>query len=308
MRALLVLACLASVASAEPVVGVLVSGQSPLHGDLQSQLGSWLRAHGNAANDAPLDDDGVKTLENCLLAQDHACARGVVEARAQADSLVFAFLEPTKTSTINITVYWLLKGREVTALRRACEDCNTAALAGVVDATMTTLASTTARDVGRLTINSKPAGTSVLIDHVLVGTTPITRDVTAGSHVVDLMKGNRKAGSRSIAIHAGEEVEITVPVHVVYDAPPSHVPATVLLAVGGGALAIGIALYATSETDDGARLYYRDTRAPGIAVAAGGLAIAAVGGILWWRAARAESAPSIALVPHGGIVGWSRAF
>ena len=301
--------CLAAAAHAEGEVGVVVVGTAPQHDQLAVEIGRWLEGHGSKATGDALDRDATRTIENCLSIQDHACARQVVEKRGHADSVVFALLEPTKTQTINLTVYWILKGRELAALRRPCEDCTAGALAGTVDAIMTTLASTTSPDQARLTISSKPPGTSVLIDHVLVGTTPITRDLAAGTHVIELMHGTRLVGERSVQLHAGEEADVVVPVRIVADeGPPSRVPAIITLGAGVAALATGAALYATSEKDDGSKPTYRDTRPAGIAVGAAGLALTALGTVLWLRAGHSDSAPVTALIPHGGIVGWVHAF
>ena len=84
------------------------------------------------------------------------------------------------------------------------------------------------------------------------------------------------------------------------------------MGLGGAALAAGIALYVTSEEDDGSKLYYRDTKALGIGVAAGGVAIASLGVWLWLRARGADeqpaSSPSVSITSDAGVIGWTGAF
>ena len=305
--------------AAEHTTGVIVVGDAAVRNTLTDQLDAWLTGRGHHTSRTPLDADGVATLTNCLLLQDLACARTVVEKRAATDDVVYALVEKTKTEhTITITAYWIVKGHEAVSERRACESCNADAMGGTVDAILSTLSRSSSADEGRIQLDSKPSGMTVVVDGVVVGVTPVERDFPEGRHTIVLLKGTREVGKRAITLHAGETAELVMPVrldepvaaHGVAPAPRSHGRAAAKIALGLGAagLVAGGVLYLTSQKDDGTRLYYRDTRPLGLGVAAGGAAIAAVGLILWLRGGPADSTPVASLSSKEGFIGWARAF
>jgi hypothetical protein len=115
-------------------------------------------------------------------------------------------------------------------------------------------------------------------------------------------------------VHPEVTAEITIPVTMPKDdvtvvERPSRVVPALILGTGVATLAAGAVLYFTSEEDTGEKLYYRDTKLPGIGVAAGGVVVTAVGTWLWIRSGgEPDSAPVASLDAHGGTVGWSHAF
>jgi hypothetical protein len=295
-------------------VGVVVTGDSELQASLTRNLEQWLRSHGHTVGEA-LPTDATSSLLNCMVIDDEACARGIVDTRAKSDSVVFAEIRKPRTRASNATtliVYWLVKGKEPVGMRRACEDCNEDLLVSTLGEVLDTVVGASELARGRLLLASKPAGLTVILDNENIGITPVEREIPAGHHSIVLMSRGRKVGERMLKI----QPEVTAEITMTATMPPpddrtphrSRVLPGVLLAGGATAVAAGVILYLTSDTDDGSKFEYYDNRPVGIGVAAGGVALAAVGTFLWFRTGNTDSAPVVALDHHGGIVGWSRAF
>jgi hypothetical protein len=310
-HALIALAVLTAVAHADAPTGLVVVGDANLTGGLQSALDGWLTHHGRTVTTDALDRDGILTITNCVNLQDLACARAVVEKRAKTAGVVFAQVASTREQTVTVQVFWIVKGHEPVAERRACEECSADALKGTVDTIMTVLAPQ-AGGGARIKIASKPEGATVVLDREVIGVAPIERDVAVGPHEVVLMKGTHEVGRRSLNVHADETAEITIPVKEPVDIPVaqhgSRVPGAIVLGVGIAGIAAGSIMYFASQTDDGTRYKYLDTRPAGIAVGIGGVAATAIGLLLLKNASSSDSAPVVAIDPHGGYVGWARAF
>ena len=303
--ALIVLFALCGLARADGPTGLVVVGDANIKDTLYSTLSDWLTHHGRTVAADPLDHDGVLTLTNCVSLQDLACARKVVEARAKTEGLVFAQVATTKEHAVTVQVFWLVKGHEALAERRACEDCNADVLKGTVESIMTVL-SPQAGSVGRIKISTKPQGATVVLDHEVIGVAPIERDVAAGPHEIVLMNGTHEVGRRALTVHPTETAEVTIAVH----APPgpSRVPGYLALGAGVAAIATGAVLYVKSPTDDGSQLYYYNTKPWGIGVGIGGIALVATGFYLLHRSHASDSVPVAAIGPNGGMIGWARAF
>lgn len=300
----------ATAARADAPTGLVVTGDNAMQPQLYAALDGWLLRHGRSVVKDPLDKDGITTVANCVQLQDLACARGVVEKRAKTDGVIYAQIAKTKEQTVTIDVYWIIKGHEAVAERRACEECTSEAMKGTVDAIMNVLAPS-AGSGGRLVIRSKPTGQTVVLDHEVVGTTPLERDVPPGHHEIVLMHGTRKVGERKVDIGAGDSAEMTIPVDLTAPPPPaqpSRIPGSIVLGVGVAGIAAGAILYATSQTDDGTRYMYRDTRPAGIGIGIGGVAAVGIGLIMLHYARASDSAPTVAIGAHGGTIGWARAF
>jgi len=305
---LVFLLVLCGLAHAEGPTGLVVVGDANIKDTLSSTLSDWLTHHGRTVATDPLDHDGVLTLTNCVSLQDLACARGVVEKRAKTEGVVFAQVATTKEGAVTVQVFWLVKGHEALAERRACEDCNADVLKGTVDSIMTVL-SPQAGSVGRIKISTKPEGATVVLDHEVIGVSPIERDVAAGPHEIVLMKGSHEVGRRSLNVHATETAEVTITTHAPIETTShSRWPGIILIGVGIGAIAAGGYLYVTSETDDGTKPRYLDTRPAGIGLGIGGVAATAIGFLVLHHASASDSAPVITADSHGGMIGWARAF
>jgi hypothetical protein len=300
-----------AVASASPIVTVVVTGDATLAAPTTAQIGTWLRGHGRAPG-AALDDDATKTLVNCFVIDDHSCARGVVDKRSSSDEVVYALVERVhaRPTTITITMFWLVKSHEPVGEHRACEDCSEDVMRGKIDVLLDDLSSAAMTARGRIKVHSKPEGMTVLLDNERIGVTPIERELPAGPHTIVLTRRGHRVGDRDVTVQANENAEISIPVTDV-EPPPSDDPrlaAGLALGIGAVALGTGAALYATSETDDGSKPTYRDTKSFGIAVGASGIALLAVGAYLWLHHGSSDSSPTASLDAHGGTVGWARAF
>src|SRR5678816_3117616 len=106
-RVLMLVICLAAAARAGTVT-VVVTGDAELKATLDQQLQDWLREHGHTLGEA-MPEDAVSSLLNCMVIDDEACARGVVDARAKSGSVVFSEIRKPHTRTsqaTTLTVYW----------------------------------------------------------------------------------------------------------------------------------------------------------------------------------------------------------
>jgi len=298
---LLVLAARGASAS----TGVVVVGDEQLRQQLANELATWLQHHGHEVRVDALDKDGIATIANCLLIDDLACASGVVNSRSQAHDVVYAQIRQ-KEHSIALDVYWLVKGHEALAERRACEDCTPDLLTGTVDSIMTALAGSEVAINGRLSIDSKPRGLTVVIDERVVGVTPLARDLATGKHHVVLVDGTERVGERVVAIQPTETAEITITAHKTVEA--SRVPGTVALGLGITAIAVGGVMYALSPTDDGSHYMYRDYRPPAIGIGIGGVAVTVAGVLLLMHEGHTSSVPLATIDSHGGTLGWAHAF
>ncbi len=317
VRALVLCVLLAARLAHANTVNVVATGDADLQADLSRTLESWLRGHGHTVG-APLAPDVVSTLLNCMVMDDQGCARGVVEARATGDAVLFAQAMKSRTSNATVLiVYWFIKGKEPVGMRRACEECSADLLKSTADEMLGMVLGVTSAARGRLAVSSDPSGLTVLLDNENIGVTPLEREVAAGPHKLVLMHRGQRVGEKQVKITSDVTAEIKIPVVL----PPE--PSTtvrqgrspllggLVMGLGGAALAAGIALYVTSEEDTGEKLYYRDTKPLGIGLAAGGAVVAGLGVWLWLRARGGDettSAPVVSIHHGGGMLGWARAF
>jgi hypothetical protein len=297
-------------------VSVVTTGDANLQGALTPTLEGWLRGHGHTLAE-PLATDAVSTLLNCMVMDDQGCARGVVEAQAKGDAVLF--VQAMKSRANNATVlivYWFIKGKEPIGMRRACEECTPDLMSSTLEEILGMVIGASSAQRGRLSVASDPSGLTVLLDNESIGVTPLEREIAAGPHTVVLMHRGQRVGEKTVKIHPDVTAEIKIPVVL----PQSDVPRSggrspllggLVMGLGGAALTAGIVLYVTSEEDTGEKLYYRDTKTLGIGLAAGGAVVAGVGVWLWLRARGSDetaSAPVVSLTSKGGMVGWSGAF
>jgi hypothetical protein len=300
----LVLALGLRVAAADSATGVVVIGDEALGKGLSQHVHAWLDQHGHAVSDNPLDADGIATIANCLQVDNLVCASGVIEHRSMTEDIVFVNVR--KGKTIGVDVYWFVKGHEPLAERRACEDCSPDALASTVDSMMDALAQSQTANNGRVTIGSDPSGLTVVIDQIVVGVTPVVRDLATGKHDIVLMKGSQRVGQRTLVLHAGEEADVKIPAHITQ--PRSKLPGALVLGLGVTAVGVAGAMYALSPTDDGTRYHYSDYRPPAIGIGIGGGVAIIVGALLLVHERHSESLPVVAIDPHGGgYIGWVHA-
>ena len=298
----LVLALSLRVAAADSATGVVVIGDQELRKGVSDHVHKWLDQHGHAVSESPLDADGIATIANCLQVDNLVCASGVIEHRSMTEDIVFVNVR--KDKTVGVDVYWFVKGHQPLAERRACEDCSPDVLASTVDTMMDALAESQTANNGRLTIGSEPPGLTAVIDKVVVGVTPVVRDLATGKHEIVLMKGSQRVGSRTLVLHAGEEAEVKIAARIVQ--PRSKVPGALLTGLGVTAVGVAGVMYALSPTDDGTRYHYRDYRPPALGIGIGGGVAIIAGTLLLLHERHTDSMPIVAIDPHGGgYIGWA---
>ena len=291
-------------------VGVVVTGDPTMQPQLAAQIEGWLRQHGNNLVASPLPADAVNTLIDCFVIEDASCARGVVEKRAKTPTLVFARVDVSDNASsgmrdATVTAYWFDKGHDPVAERRTCEHCTDETLRTTTDGLMAALAGAQRDLGGRLAVSASPAGAMVLVDGKPAGAAPIDVPLPAGEHRLTCQHPGRRDDVRTVTIKKGE----TTPVAVTLDVARSRSQVPYYVIGGGGALLLtGIVLYATSEEDTGEKFEYRDTKPLGIGLSLAGLAVAGVGTYLLLEHEHTDSAPTVAVLPGGAYVGWSKAF
>lgn len=122
--ALATLVCAARFARADNGgVGVVAYGDPVLQPTVANRFERWLRKHGHQVNDTPMSVDAIKTLSNCFTIDDLVCARGVFDARAKTDSLVYVGVD-VNGKNVTFNVYWFVKGKDAVGERRVCEKCD----------------------------------------------------------------------------------------------------------------------------------------------------------------------------------------
>lgn len=310
MRASIVLAAmfvlgLAATARAEGV-GVVVTGDASIQPQLAAQVEDWLRQRGHTLVAAPLRPDALVSFMDCFVIEDLACARKIVEAEGQSPRVMFAKAELVVSGTvrdITITAYWFEQGSDPMAARRTCSACTDATMHTTIDEVMTTLAGKQRVDVGTLELSITPSTARVRIDG---------KDGAAGAalpigeHVVEVTADGYASERRSVTIKGGEKLAISIA--LAPERPRSKLP---LVGAGAGVAlaAVGVALIVTSEEDTGEKPEYRDTRLGGIVLTSAG--VVAIAACTWWylrSGSTPDSSPTIAMVPGGATLGWTRAF
>lgn len=295
-------------------VGVVVTGEAQLQQPLVAQIEGWLRGHGYQLEPLALEPSATTRLVDCLTIDDGSCARGVVEAAARSESIVYASTKRERSS-VTLTIYWIVKGRPAVGGRRGCEECTEDVLRGAADDLIASLAPAATSATGRLKLDSKPTGMIVMLDGNKVGVTPLERDIAVGEHSIVLVDGGTQVGERKIKILAGATAEFTMPVVYPPNNPkyippvePSRLP-PILCWVGGALLAggSGVAFYYGQKGWPPDKYSYPGTMAAGFALAGASAAAVGVGVWFWVRGSR-ETAPIAAVGPGGGYLGWSGRF
>jgi hypothetical protein len=120
-RALAILVA-ASQSYADPVAGVVVTGDASAGPQLADALESWLREHGRTVMTSPLESDALDALADCIVIDDPACARRVIDNRSKSQEIVFAHIDVTQDD-VAIVGYWFEKGHDVRTEKRSCPHC-----------------------------------------------------------------------------------------------------------------------------------------------------------------------------------------
>ena len=309
LAAIAVLALAATTARADDVA-VVVTGDTALKPKIAGHLQRWLSKHGHGLAESALDADAIDTIANCFVVNDPGCARGVVEARAKAASVIYAHVE-VKKQNVTMTTYWFVKGHDAIGERRSCERCAEDAWRGMADTMMDVLATGSAGQ-GRLELRSKPACMVVLVDNAQVGVTPLDREVAAGRHSITLMHRGRQVGEKTVEVASGDSLRVMIKADLSaeHDDEGGHSRlGPLLVIIGGGALVgTGAGFIYIGERNSASNKYiFPDSTPVGIGITALGVG-AVVGGAIWMWQSGGTSAPTVALSPGGASVGWLTRF
>ena len=317
MRAILLVLGLVSVAHADSPVGVVVVGEPTKQRAVKSHVESWLEQHGYTTIRAPMSADAQKTLLDCFVIEDMACARGTFEKRSKVESIVFARIELGGNRGLALTGYWLAKKRDAVDEKRWCKHCDDAELRKTIDQLMTVLSGASGVGGGHLEIHTKPEGQPVVLDGQAIGNAPVERTVVPGPHRLELVRDGRGIATKTVTIEAGASASVSLHadeaprVVVASPSPPSpehasRVLPAVLIGAGVAGLAAGgvYFYYGHKSGPEEPRVYPYATRDGVIASAAGAVSLV-IGGVLW---VRAGSAPTVAITPGGASIGWAGRF
>jgi hypothetical protein len=314
-----VVLCVSVSAAADPSVGVVITGDDAIHSTGQVEIETWLGRHNFSILVSALDKDGVLTLSNCLAIADLACARGVVEKRSRAESIVVIVAQASgskRRRDIQLSAYWITKNHDVVSLQKMCNHCTKEALPENLDALMVDLSKLFPAMTGKLKVSSTPPGLLVTMDGDALGVTPLDKEVPPGDHKLAITRDGKVLDQKDVTVTAGETatVEVHAPAEVAPPPPPPEVVVvrksravpTIITAVGVAGIATGAVMIALGGPT-GASAYYMNYRTPGYFVAGGGAAVAIVGAILFLHGG-SSSTPTAALTPGGATVGWAGRF
>jgi hypothetical protein len=292
----------ASTARAEEV-GVVVTGDPQIQGTLAQHIEKWLKRHGHKLASSPLSPDAINTLVDCLTIDDQPCARGVVDKRSTAGTVVFARVDTSGKGNVTLTTYWFVKGKSAISERRVCEKCGADELAGVADTMMAALRAT--QGVAKIKVSSDPAGVAVVIDDETIGTTPTEHSVSPGEHRLTLSYRGHKLMSRTVAVAEGATEVVDVPLGEV----GSKIPG--ILAIAGGAAAIvtgGVMIYLGERSGPDVKFVYdRSTTYVGGALVGVGV-VAVIGGGVLLNQASHRTIPIASIGSSGGYIGLAGRF
>ena len=321
---------MARVAAAGPSVGIVVTGEPALQNKVRAQATAWMQQHGFTVAAKPLSADGLKTLSNCFVVEDMACARGVVEHQSSADFLVFMradLVGGKRSKEANLVAYWFLKDRDAVVDKRNCKPCANAVLAQTTKDLISSVYDQTALAKARLRI-AEPPGVVVMLDGVNVGVTPMEQDVSPGKHEIALQHDDKTLGAISIETKPGDVTELKVPLaspdvvianpskptvtptNVDHEQPSRILPGSLIVA-GIGAIATGgVFIYYGHKNSSNDPLIYPDANKQGAVIAGVGGVALITGLVLWWHgtAAASQNGPTATLTSGGTIIGWAGHF
>jgi hypothetical protein len=124
--ALALVAAVQTVHADDAPIGLVVEGDDPLRAQVESHLAGSLRSSGFQLVAPPLSAGALSTLANCMLIEDLACARGVVEARARAPRVLHAQVSPLVGGDgLTLALTWFSAGHAPVADSHTCESCAT---------------------------------------------------------------------------------------------------------------------------------------------------------------------------------------
>ncbi|MFT3698923.1 MAG: hypothetical protein QM831_37595 [Kofleriaceae bacterium] len=276
---LVVVAVLAATSTARADIGVVVTGEATLQPQLLSHLESWLQRRGHTLKSSALEPDAINTLIDCFVVADLNCAKAVIENRSKAETVVYARVEIAPASDglrdISIVGYWMQKGHETMAERRACHHCTEKEMHGIADDLMLALAS------------QPPAGSHVHVPP------PQTVGQTSGAVAEPPASTETPEGQPSRAL----------PYTMVGIGVGAIIAGAVLIAIDQDPPGVGSDGKATGPQP----MTIRDTATAGVITIGAGVVVTGVGAYLWYRSGK-SSAPVASVSHDGAVIGWAGRF
>lgn len=310
----MVLICWFSPATAANDVGVVVVGEATLLPEVSARMEEWLRNRGDQLIASALPPDAVNAMVDCFVLDDESCARSVVEKRAKAQSIVYARIDASPIGEeaspgardVEVVAYWFEKGRDPVAEKRYCEQCTASTLGALTDDVLAALVRSRRVGVGRLELSSRPAHARVMLDGRLIGVTPLSYELSPGTHTVALSRDRHEVATRKVAIRGGETTELHVPLVPAGSGRSRALPIIVLAGGVTAAVAGGVLLAIDEDASPTAPLEIRNTAPAGVALLTGGAALVATGAYLWLRGN--DAGPTVAASADGVALGWFARF
>jgi hypothetical protein len=310
---LLLVLAFANTASAD--IGVVVAGEATMQPQLVRQIESWLKKKGHTLVAVPMPSDAIATLIDCFVIEDEACARGVIEKRGRAKSIIFARVDVQAGGdierTVTVAAYWFEKGVKVGSARRFCERCNDATLRSTADDLMTQLEKAVPLATGKLKLTTSPTGAAVAIDGKALGEGPLDREIPEGTHELTITRERHRTETRTITIKAGETTSVDVTLSTSTDGGGGSKNWMPLATIGIGAALIvtgGVMLAMDQDKGPDEPEFIRDTAPAGVVLGIGGI-LAVGGGVLWYRmTGKRESAPLATVRGDAAYLGWQGRF
>lgn len=330
--ALVVAVCALTVhrASAEnqPINGVIAIGGNAEERDraaVSAGVTAATRVAGWQLPTKPLSKKEAAGLLHCLdPGEPWGCIPGTIDAQGIHHALVVAAEKrqsddgsPMVVLTAKLIV---TRPHALVVHQRFCEHCTDDKLTQASTELAQQLVQELAVRMGRtvLDVKSMPAGARITLDGEPVGATNMTFNTYPGSHVVIIEKAGYLTQTIPIQAEEGKTAEVSVTLHesgndqrITIDKPqpqPSRTIPLALIGTGGAAVVTaGILVYLGHQ--DGPNDKYVHTHATTLGIVTGLAGVAAIGAgvYLWWHGSSA-SAPTVAALPRGAIVGWTRSF
>ncbi|MEJ7599242.1 MAG: PEGA domain-containing protein [Kofleriaceae bacterium] len=303
---------------------VLVTGRAkPAHrAVVATAVTTTLRAAAWAVVEATFSPNEAGKVIACLdLDRPWVCVAPIAQQKNFERMMVVSVDDDS--SQVIVTAQLLVAGDGVPpADRRVCEGgCSDAALAESASALTKELLARQAVRSGHTTIGVRtvPDGAVITLDGAMLGQSNKTLDVAPGSHTLLLQRSGYEPATRMITLAEGQNqtVEVTLKPQS-GTAPGGHDRSSSWLPialVGTGAVAV-IAGVALQVSKDGPRLGDEQSpriySAPGIGLAVGGGLAIGAGIYLWRRGDGADpprqSAPTVSVTEHAGVLGWAGSF
>ena len=310
--------------------GLIAGGDEAKQPLVETELGPWLREAGHAdvrIGPAALEPRQIAQVVNCFIIADQACAQPAV-ATGDLGGLLFVMVEVERDPAaggdrIKITG-WLYgaEGAPIAAQSLFCNDCRNDTLKPKLEELARLLFAAAASGSGRLSVLTRPAGASVLVDGEQIGVTPITRGLREGPHTVTLELPGHETITRKVTIKNDAESPIDVTL-VRLDRGGKRGGSLkplgyTALAIGGAAILGGAAMVildprcevgSDSEACAPGKATYTSTQLPGLVAAGAGVVVVGLGGYLIYRdGARSKPRPVASVGSAAVVVGLAGTF